>query len=67
MSSPCARLQANRVAAARRLPPVQNLKEGQIHQRQLGFLGEPTVNVPDLNRALDTLGPDVRARSNRRR
>jgi K+-transporting ATPase ATPase C chain len=50
--------QAPRVAKAR------NLDEGRIRQliadnttnRQLGFLGEPRVNVLDLNLALDKLG-----------
>jgi K+-transporting ATPase ATPase C chain len=50
-----ARLQAARVAEARRLPVDQVLELVDAHtdNRQLGFLGEETVNVLDLNLALD--------------
>jgi K+-transporting ATPase ATPase C chain len=53
-----ARLQAPRVAKARNLPlaTVKNLIEQHTQGRQLGFLGEQTVNVLDLNLALDRLG-----------
>ena len=49
--------QAPRVARARHLPVGQ--VTGLVHRytqgRQWGFLGEPTVNVLDLNLALDRL------------
>ena len=53
-----AHLQAARVAAARHLPlaTVQSLIDKHTNDRQLGFLGEKTVNVLDLNLALDKLG-----------
>ena len=50
-----ARLQAARVAEARRLPvdQVLDLVDQHTNRRPLGFLGEETVNVLDLNLALD--------------
>jgi K+-transporting ATPase ATPase C chain len=50
-----ARLQAGRVAKARRLsvPQVLDLIDQKTSQRQLGMLGEPRVNVLQLNLTLD--------------
>jgi K+-transporting ATPase ATPase C chain len=47
--------QANRVASARGIPvkEVQNLIHANTIPRQFGILGEPRVNVPKLNIALD--------------
>ncbi|HEY4410728.1 MAG TPA: potassium-transporting ATPase subunit KdpC [Acidimicrobiia bacterium] len=53
-----ARLQAGRVADARGLDPttVRLLVENHTDHRPWGVLGEDTVNVLDLNVALDHLG-----------
>lgn len=53
-----ARLQVARVAATRGLPEqqVSDLVESMIQGRDLGYLGEPTVNVLQLNIALAKLG-----------
>jgi K+-transporting ATPase ATPase C chain len=50
-----AALQARRVAAVRHLPlaTVQKLIKSNTDGRRLGFLGEPGVNVLELNLALD--------------
>lgn len=52
-----AQLQAMRVARLRQLPEAELLKVVQAHteQRTLGLLGEPRVNVLQLNLALDAL------------
>jgi K+-transporting ATPase ATPase C chain len=54
-----ARWQAARVARARGLTParVQTLVEQNTQDRDWGVFGEPTVNVLQLNRALDKLAP----------
>jgi len=52
-----ARLQAARVAQARSLTPAQVSTAIAAHTqgRQLGVLGEQTVNVLELNLALDQM------------
>ncbi len=52
-----ARLQAPRVARVRRLPlaRVNKLIDEHTDGRSLGFLGEPGVNVLELNIALDRI------------
>ena len=52
-----AAIQVDRVAAARHLPvaEVQALVAKYTQGRTLGFLGEPRVNVLNLNIALDQL------------
>jgi K+-transporting ATPase ATPase C chain len=54
-----AKLQAARVAKARDLPveAVQRLIRSNTDDREVGVLGEPGVNVLELNLALDRLRP----------
>jgi potassium-transporting ATPase KdpC subunit len=54
-----AEVQAVRVAEARKAAPDQVLETVRqfTHQRDLGFLGEPRVNVLELNLALDEKFP----------
>jgi K+-transporting ATPase ATPase C chain len=54
ISTTYAHEQVNRVAKARGLAPatVSKLVTDNTHRRALGFLGEPYVNVIDLNNAL---------------
>jgi K+-transporting ATPase ATPase C chain len=57
ISIAAARYQAERVAKARvlSLNQVQNLIDKYTEGRQFGFLGEPRVNVLELNLALDAI------------
>jgi K+-transporting ATPase ATPase C chain len=54
-----ARIQAHRVAAVRRLSlaKVEDLISAHTDGRSLGLLGEPGVNVLELNLALDEAAP----------
>ncbi|HTT95340.1 MAG TPA: potassium-transporting ATPase subunit KdpC [Solirubrobacterales bacterium] len=54
-----ARIQAHRVAAVRRLPlaRVEELIDQNTDGRSLGVLGEPGVNVLELNIAIDREAP----------
>ncbi len=54
-----ARIQAHRIAAVRHLPltRVEDLIDANTDSRSLGVLGEPGVNVLELNIALDEEAP----------
>jgi K+-transporting ATPase ATPase C chain len=58
ISPAAARFEAPRIAAVRHiaLPTVLRLIAEQTANRSIGFLGEPRVNVLELNLALQTLG-----------
>jgi K+-transporting ATPase ATPase C chain len=59
ISIAAAQYQAARVARVRGLEPstVQSLIDAHAHGRLLGLLGEPRVNVLELNLALDAMKP----------
>lgn len=54
-----ARLQVDAVAEARGISRVEVVKlvEAHVQSRDLGYLGEPTVNVVELNAALARMNP----------
>ncbi len=56
--------QAPRIARLRALDPqvLQTLIDAHAQGRWLGLLGEPRVNVLELNLALDSLAPSTRSR-----
>jgi K+-transporting ATPase ATPase C chain len=58
ISPAAAYFQAPRIAAVRGLPPgeVRSIIASRVEGRTFGFLGEPRVNVLELNLALQALG-----------
>jgi potassium-transporting ATPase KdpC subunit len=61
ISAAAARFQAPRIAAVRGLPldQVMSLIDANTSQKTLGFLGEPRVNVLELNVALQEVAPSA--------
>ena len=59
ISVSAARFQAPRIASVRGLPPdeVMRLIDAHTAEKTLGFLGEPRVNVLELNIALQEVAP----------
>jgi len=59
ISVAAARFQAPRIASVRGLPPdeVMQLIDAHTAEKTLGFLGEPRVNVLELNIALQEVAP----------
>jgi len=59
ISVSAARFQAPRIASVRGLPPdeVMQLIDAHTAEKTLGFLGEPRVNVLELNIALQEVAP----------
>ncbi len=57
ISIPAAEFQVERIAAARKIPieEIEKIIQSKKENRELGFLGEPRVNVLKLNLALDGL------------
>jgi K+-transporting ATPase ATPase C chain len=64
ISPAAAEYQVARVAAERHLSEdaVENLVAAHVTPRQFGLLGEPRVNVLELNLDLDAMGPAAQAK-----